>query len=517
MTEPRRVALLARPGAALDRMRGALGDAGARIVLEADPTRIEPSAVSDASAEVVLVVLDPAIEESIDRFESVLSDSSIEVIFEEADLALTREGWDAARWVRHLAAKLHRHGDVLPPRRDDSDWEPAAALTAATAELELDDMSPVAVVDAEDDMSIAFSADDIALGGITLDDVKLGAIELDDAALESVSLDSITLDGEPIDNESLDNVSVDVALDSVPLDSVSLEGMTARVSFDVASLEGMTIEEITMESSDAELAGGIPADSALDVAGIELVAHDYDVNELSASGEAVQDLSFTVPSMEAPSAPAEDSRGESDRFRRDIADLERRIASMELVDAAPAPAAKSAPAVEHGAVLVLAGIGGPDAVRQLLGALPGSFSRPVLVQQRLDGGRYDRLVTQMQRATSLPVKLAEPGMRASAGEIYILPADVGVAGDDDGIVFNDRPAEVLASLPTAHSAVLLLSGADPSVVDTVLNQGWSGALVAGQAPEGCYDAAATNALIARGGTAGQPVELARRLAERWPS
>ena len=43
----------------------------------------------------------------------------------------------------------------------------------------------------------------------------------------------------------------------------------------------------------------------------------------------------------------------------------------------------------RGAVLIEAGLGGPDAVRQLLGELPEGFPRPVLVRLRLDGGRYD--------------------------------------------------------------------------------------------------------------------------------
>lgn len=464
MTEPRRVALLARPGAALDRMRGALGDAGARIVLEADPTRIEPMVLSNASAEVVLVVLDPATEEAIDRFDSVLGDPSIEVIFEEAELALAREGWDAARWVRHLAAKLYRHADVLPPRRDDAEWEPAAVPFAAGSGLALAELTPVVI-------------DEVAAAEIALDDIAL-----DDIALADVTFDDMTQDDAGLDGIALD----DVALDGVTLDDISLGG---------TALEGLEVTEI------------------------ELVAPQYDAGELAGPGEATDDLTFAIPDFEAAAAAPTDSRGESDRFRRDLDDLERRIASMGLVGDSPqqAQAQETRPAQVTGAVLVLAGIGGPDAVRQLLGALPAGFSRPVLVQQRLDGGRYDRLVTQMQRATTLPVKLAEPGMRASGGEIYILAAEVGVSGSDDGIVFNDRPAEVLSSLPTADSAVLLLSGADAAVVDAVLNQSWSGALVAGQSPEGCYDAAATNALIARGGSAGQPVELARRLVERWPA
>ena len=474
MTEPRRVALLARPGAALDRMRGALGDAGARIVLEADPTRIEPAVLSDASAEVVLVVLDPVTEEAIDRFDSVLGDPSIEVIFEEAELALAREGWDAARWVRHLAAKLYRHADVLPPRRDDTEWEPASAPLAAGGALALAELTPVVI-------------DEAATAGMALDDIGL-----DDIALADVALDDMDMAG--LDGIALDDIALaDVALDDVVLDAVALDDI---------SLGGTALD-------------GLGSDMALELTQIEPVAPPYDAGELAGSGEATDDLSFTMPAFEA--AADTDSRGENDRFRRDLDDLERRIASMGLVGDSPQQAQETRPALAPGAVLVLAGIGGPDAVRQLLGALPPGFSRPVLVQQRLDGGRYDRLVTQMQRATTLPVKLAEPGMRAAGGEIYILSAEVGVSGSDDGIVFNDRPAEVLSSLPTADSAVLLLSGADAAVVDAVLNQSWSGALVAGQSPEGCYDAAATNALIARGGTAGQPAELARRLVERWPA
>jgi chemosensory pili system protein ChpB (putative protein-glutamate methylesterase) len=474
MTEPRRVALLARPGAALDRMRGALGDAGARIVLEADPTRIEPAVLSDASAEVVLVVLDPVIEEAIDRFESVLSDPSIEVIFEEAELALTREGWDAARWVRHLAAKLNRHGDVLPPRRDDAAWEAVATAPVAESELALAELTSV-TVEGEDAPGIAL--DDVALDDVALNDIALDDIALGGGALDGIGLDDIAFDGSVLEGSALDGL----ALDDISLGGTALDGTAG----------GMTLE----------------------VAEIELVAPQYDAAELSGPGEAAEDLAFSVPTFETTAADTADSHGENDRFRRDLNDLERRIASMGLVDDRPV----QMPEARRGAVLVLAGIGGPDAVRQLLGALPATFPRPVLVQQRLDGGRYDRLVTQMQRATTLPVKLAESGMRASGGEIYILPGEVGVSGGDDGIVFNDRPAEVLSSLPTSDSAVLLLSGADATVVDAVLNQSWSGALVAGQSPEGCYDAAATNALIARGGSAAQPAELARRLAERWPA
>jgi chemosensory pili system protein ChpB (putative protein-glutamate methylesterase) len=205
---------------------------------------------------------------------------------------------------------------------------------------------------------------------------------------------------------------------------------------------------------------------------------------------------------------ADDHPNDASRFQSDMDDLNSRLSTMELVE-------ERAVTPMRGAVLVLAGIGGPDAVRQLLGALPAEFPRAVLVQQRLDGGHYDKLVAQMQRATTLPVKLAVSGDMLQAATVYILPPTLGVHENGQGLAFNDAPAELLTTLPAGDSAVLMLSGADAAQVDAVMKLAGGGAFVAGQALDGCYDVAAPAALAARGGEAGKPQELARRLAERW--
>src|SRR4051812_37376338 len=110
-----RVALLARKGAACERLQAALHDAGAEVVLVSDPADTDIEGIRRAGAKAILIALEPAIEESLDRFDPLLADPAMTVIFDEADLAAQREGWDAARWTRHLAAKLHRHEHVLPP------------------------------------------------------------------------------------------------------------------------------------------------------------------------------------------------------------------------------------------------------------------------------------------------------------------------------------------------------------------------------------------------------------------
>lgn len=415
----RRVVLLARPGAARDRMREALDQAGANIVLEADPAATGQDAVLAVQPDVALIVLDAATDEALERFDGVLSNPRIEVLFEEAELALGRVGWDAARWVRHLRAKLGHADSVLPPGRETA----AEANPVPTAPAAAPAVPPLAA--AAPRMELSLAGDDAVAPVEVHSDMELVAIELGDEAAHYVH---------------------EHGADTLPPFAGKLELEPADETPTEITIEGLELEE--------------------------------------------------------------DHPTDASRFHSDMADLHSRISEMELVEDRTVASAR-------GAVLIMAGIGGPDAVRQLLGALPEGFPRAVLVQQRLDGGHYDKLVAQMQRATTLPVKLASTGDALQAGTVYILPPTLGVHENGRGLAFNDAPADLLASLPANDSAVLLLSGADPAQVDTVMKMAAAGTLVAGQALDGCYDVAAPAALASRGGQAGKPQDLARRLAERW--
>lgn len=517
----RRAVLLARPGAACERLRSALADAGANLVLEADPTTLDPGVLGQSSPQVVVVALDPVTEDIIDRFDPVLADPSVEVIYEEAALAATREGWDLARWMRHLAAKLHGHGDVLPPGHEPEDAvvpEPTAPVAAAAPaaapvavapkpalELAAADATPVVAAPAPAPPAPVIEAPAVAS---TMERAPLNAPAIDAPAQTQFTHEATYNAFDPVAAEG----SFDV------YDAVEVEAPLAAFEMSLASDDtpaGDRIEVQPFESSfDFELASEAPARSEAAApqepvlmfdASREGTAVAKDVAPAEpAATPAAPDWSFAEPAAEGAAKPATADH----RFQRDLGDLERRISSLELVE-------DRAPAKVDGAVLVLAGIGGPDAVRQLLGGLPDGFPRPVLVQQRLDGGRYDRLVAQMQRATPLQVRLAEPGLFAMPGTIYILPNEIGLSVNESGIRFTEGDGDVLAALPSADSAVLMLSGSDPARVDAAMNHSWAGALVAGQAPDGCYDAAAASALIARGAESGQPAELAVRLAARW--
>lgn len=568
----RRVVLLARPGPARECLRAALSEVGAGLALEADPTQVSVDELAAARPEVVIVALDSVSEQALDRLEGVLLDPAIDVMFEEADIAANRSGWDAARWVRHLSAKLNRHGDVLPPgatAQPDAgeaatrtgtpvdhgpahaaagDGEPADAPAdaAAWAPADMPSLSPV-----EPEPVPAHPLSDEFTSGVepgsygAFDPVAAEMTDIEQTADQVITFDLRLDDGFSIDDTSAatELPSLDLVFDSeIPLPVEAAPALEAGRPFDELSLD--------------DLRGDTASPPALVASGLEL---DTLAPEASGSMQPSAPQSFdldidlptpVVTESEPPATPAEpypnpdpvepppasqpapapafagasaghvlelvtDDRpilpAAGGQNRTDMEALERRIASLELVDDRPAASAATA---TGGAVLLVAGIGGPDAVRQLLGALPQEFPRPVVVQQRLDGGRYDRLVTQMQRASRLPVALAETGSALSPGVVYVLPAGMGVASGADGLRFDDS-GNALDALPPADSAVVLLSGGDVALADTLAEPAWADAFVAGQAAEGCYDPAASTALAATGRPTAQPTDLAQRLTERW--
>lgn len=412
-TQPgKRVALLARTGPAREQLRLALQEAGAEIVLEDDPNTLDGAALGAASPQVVLIALESAIEDSLSRFDEVLHDPSVVVIFDEVELAARREGWEAKRWARHLSAKLNGHADVLPPGGELDDTRPEPGLPLSPAQIHAD-------------------------AGIEphLEEAQGVAFELPRGGLELLADEETSGSSQSIDPESWKP-------------SIAAE------------------HDVPLHDGFGSLASPSPA-------------------------------AAEPPPLPLPGAPVKSSG-----------------LTMELESI---HATATGPGV-RGAALLFAGIGGPDAVRKVLADLPPDLSRPVLVQLRLDGGRYDNLVKQMERVSALPVQLAKAGEAAQAAHVYVLPNDVVVNVEEGVVHFGEGVLQIdslIASLPPAESAVLLLSGSDVSQVEAALALAAQGGLAAGQSPQGCYDPAAAKALAARGGMVATPAELATHLASHW--
>jgi chemosensory pili system protein ChpB (putative protein-glutamate methylesterase) len=498
-----RVALLARAGDACDRIGAALREAGADVVLVADPADGAPDAVRDARPQAIMVALEPAIEDALDAFDELLADPAYLVIFEEAELAAQRAGWDAARWLRHLAAKLHRHGDVLPPgaeedlqpspgplpmRRDEVDLEEAIAVVTDEAQQLADEVPR--------DSGIEGAA---APRGEALSPFDPLAWETGEAPLEAAPLaDDASSPFDPVAFE-LDHAG---GGDAAPLDVAAIDLDFPGFATGDETAEG---DDEGLEALVAALEADEPGDADDDAS---------DASEPSAATAASEPIRFDTGGLSLADDDAPLAAARPAQAADPTADFEDRFGGLSLADPD-----SYGHGPERGAVLVEAGLGGPDAVRQLLAAIPAGFPRTILVRLQLDGGRYDRLVRQMERAAALPVQLATADAEAAPGQVYFLPPELGLRREKGLLRFDEAAAgQALPEvLPPADSALLLLSGASRRIADAAsAAEDWSAALVAGQAPDGSYDPDAALALLERGGTAAPPTELAAMLAQRWP-
>ncbi len=427
------VALLARPGAARERLREALSHADVQLVLEDDPNTLEARVLQEARPQFVVIALEAAIEDALERLEAVLSAPGLTLVFDEAELAARRDGWEAQRWGRHLSAKLHGHQQVLPPGAEEEpslQLEPGHPAPAPAPQEEA--LQP--------HLEQALSwADEVPADTLYSPPVQLH---------EPIALEQALAALQPVVPE--------------PLQAPALPSL-------------------------AETASAVPP--------LPPVSFDHTAWSL-VEDEADADASATAPHHAAVEAP--------------LPSFDTGHLSLVDLDAAAPVGARA------GSLLVLAGIGGPDALRRLLGALPPSLCVPVLVHMRLDGGRYGNLVKQMARVSPLPVQLAEAGQRATPGEVHVLADDIGLQAASDGLHFvSDAQGIAIAALPADHTALVLLSGADLAHVGPALDLAAAGAWVAGQVGEGCYDPAAATAVVAAGMVAGEPQELAQAIAARW--
>ncbi len=187
-----------------------------------------------------------------------------------------------------------------------------------------------------------------------------------------------------------------------------------------------------------------------------------------------------------------------------------------IEDAQPVAATDS----DHGGLIaIIAGLGGPDAVRQFLSALPASLPVPVLLWQHLDAGKHDRLAQQLSKATKLPVYLAKAGEVAKNGAVGVMGAGMAILSDAGWWFESGSPSpthSLAAAMNDSATTIVVLSGAEAAIIEPARAHLSSKGQVLAQTPATCFDATAASALEKQQGvTVGSPAELAKLAAERW--
>lgn len=73
------------------------------------------------------------------------------------------------------------------------------------------------------------------------------------------------------------------------------------------------------------------------------------------------------------------------------------------------------------AVVIGASMGGPQAIKELLAALPANFPIPIFIVQHIALGFVNGLLSWLRDTTSLEICIAENGLTGVGGKVYIAP------------------------------------------------------------------------------------------------
>ena len=122
--------------------------------------------------------------------------------------------------------------------------------------------------------------------------------------------------------------------------------------------------------------------------------------------------------------------GEGEVRRAWLRDHVRLLASVPVIyrprlgRAQAATTAFPAPAISRsGGVGIVASTGGPPVISHILSALPRDFPLPILVVQHLAPGFTAHLASWLAGSSSLPVRVASPGLPLEGGVVYVGPDD----------------------------------------------------------------------------------------------
>jgi two-component system chemotaxis response regulator CheB/chemosensory pili system protein ChpB (putative protein-glutamate methylesterase) len=169
-------------------------------------------------------------------------------------------------------------------------------------------------------------------------------------------------------------------------------------------------------------------------------------------------------------------------------------------------------------------------VGEFLAALPAGLPAAVLHTQHLAGRPAEGLVDYYSSQCALPVRLAEPGLRARAGEVIVVPSDHQVSLRRDGSI-ELQPIEAgAAHAPSIDAGFTQAANTFGRDVVAIVFAGRSTDAVAGcqavrdrggqvwvEASGGTHAADMVSGVLAENLShhAGTPAELAARLAEQF--
>lgn len=500
-----RVVVMGREGQARDQLVAALSELGVTPVWVGKPVQSNPEQMSELNANRVIVSLEPSIEPELEPYADYLSRPAITVLYDDAETTRALSGWDLKRWARHMAAKVLGR-DMLPQAPRGPDPEPAKPDGAGAADdagafdampAWSQPLAPLDGVDAAPALQTHSAWQDTG----HYDELAIDSDELN-AALEKLSQslsagfnpdEILELSFEqkppgegdpeaghvsPVPADRAFSTELEFgfdgfnsALDLVPMD---VDGLTDDApERDVRLLDGFTLQEADGISEATQAHEG-PEVSA-EPEGVLAFQSDADYAALFSS---LTDQTAEIPSYDLSKfALADDNNaGTHDALR---------------------PGEEHDPALDRKTLfLVISGLGGPVAVRTLLGQLNPGFQGILAIAHDIEPGQLPKLRDQFQKITAVPITVPESDEFLKTGNIYLLPRKHTLQSTSLG--YQCIPGASLAGYidQMDHNAeILILSGADALLAQQLIQVSAVVNNIHVQQPADCFEPTLAQILV----------------------
>jgi two-component system chemotaxis response regulator CheB/chemosensory pili system protein ChpB (putative protein-glutamate methylesterase) len=469
-------------------LRAALSEHGARIAHEGPISSFDVVKLRQAGVNVLVVNLDDSVDDAaLDLIYELVASGDIPVVFNDAQASRSLDGWDRARWARHLAAKTLNSDTIDPPRPEHARVVEMPVAQPVVVEALAEPALETAV--AQHFAEPVFEAETVQQPEPAFEPVVETALAHEPAAEAQVAtlLAHDDVAATPAASETLaDELQALLATDEPPHEPENEFGsLKFKADEDMPPLhdgnfgwEDDHAEPVSHEDIPTS-PGFAPAPPAPAPVPARMEAPAFNIN-LDHLSLASLDEEFTPPVLEkatlaqqtpahsapewgfvdedAPVAPpAADDKAfgiekvsAADYLAPDVEFLEDESPvapgmSLELVsmEEAIAPAEDYLPfeshlqeldaAFAHLLVLGAARDSGPS-LAAFLGALPGNLKMPILLTQHHTADALEPLVASLATQCSLPIKIATAGMRTRAGEVVVVPRGQLVRITRDGRV-----------------------------------------------------------------------------------
>lgn len=285
------IALLYAAQGLQSHLKDALAELGARVVYDAAAAQFDRSALDASGARVVLVNLEPDADDGIDALGDLLADDALKVVFNDAEVSSRLQGYDQARWARHLAAKIHGVGEINPPRPPGAEAVPVRVKPQAPERI--GDESPDFRFQIEGgELARALAADT----GESLQRTRAALVTADEPIAPQLV--------DPHAREPSRHDAPTLVLPRVDVD----DALRAPSRHDAPTLE-LSGDALRTAAADATAVATAPAGDEFDIGGLSL---GVDVDAAPpAGGDAIEGIEMLVlegeeASIEDAAAPAAD-------------------------------------------------------------------------------------------------------------------------------------------------------------------------------------------------------------------